>query len=146
MQSYEGPGLTALLGITEPFLMLDGVEIDRDALTATGRKRLAEDAWFYACHFVDEPVMPGVLQAEAMLQTIVATACDHLGIGAKDCLINKSSVNFFRKIAGSGDLRVDAAVKIEQSGFITAKAALHFDGNKAADGSFRYLLPGKVKL
>lgn len=146
MQSYDQAGLTALLGITAPFLMLDGVDIDRAALTATGRKQLDDGAWFYACHFVDDPVMPGVLQAEAMLQTIVTTACDHLGIGAKDCLINKSSVNFFRKITGAGALSVEAAVKIEHSGFITAKASLHFDGNKAADGSFRYLLPGKVKI
>lgn len=144
--NYDRPALMALLGITEPFLLLDGVAISRDTLTATGCKRLCNDAWFYTCHFVDEPVMPGVLQCEVMLQTIVTTACDRLGIGAKDCLINKSVVNFFSKIAGAGDLSVVAELKIERSGFITAKAALNFNGIKAADGSFRYILPGKIVL
>jgi len=146
MKNYDASALTALLGITDPLLLLDDVAINRDALTATGSLRLSEDAWFYPCHFVDEPVMPGVLQSEVMLQTIVTTACDRLGIRAKDCLINRFSVNFFSKIAGAGDLSVEAALTIERSGFITAKAALYFRGIKASDGSFRYLLPGKMTL
>ena len=40
-----------------------------------GRKLLKQDEWFFKSHFTDvEPVMPGTLQTECMLQTIIAVA------------------------------------------------------------------------
>ncbi len=89
--------------------------------------------------------MPGVLQTEVMLQTIVACLCHDYSTTAKHCLINKSSVNFFEKIQGAGLISVNAQIGHETKGLIVATATLQFRGKKTAIGSFRFILPSKFK-
>ena len=58
------------LQISDPFLMID---IGRDIIpgkSANSIKYLDND-WFFECHLKNELAMPGTLQLEAMLQTLV---------------------------------------------------------------------------
>ena len=119
--------------------MLDSVEWINATSTVVGTKQLDSSMWFYQCHFVDDPVMPGVLQTEAMLQTIVTALCLKHQTQAKYCLINKSTVNFFDKIQGSGLLQVTANVDPEKVGMTAARASLHFNDRRVASGDFRYI-------
>ena len=64
--------LSTLLRISNPFLMIDKVTNIIPSFSGRGSKHINKDEWFYKCHFTDEPIMPGALQIEAMLQTIVA--------------------------------------------------------------------------
>ena len=62
-----------LLEITPPFLMIDHIKEIKPGKTAYGIKKLSQDEWFFQCHLKNEGTMPGVLQIEAMLQTLVLT-------------------------------------------------------------------------
>lgn len=52
-----------------PFLLLDCIEELEPGVKAVGYKNITYDESFFAGHFPDEPVMPGVLMVEALAQT-----------------------------------------------------------------------------
>ena len=50
-----------------PFLLIDKI-ISMDGTSVVGMKNVTMNEGFFVGHFPDEPVMPGVLQVEAMAQ------------------------------------------------------------------------------
>ncbi|HET9240819.1 MAG TPA: beta-ketoacyl synthase N-terminal-like domain-containing protein [Oligoflexus sp.] len=56
-----------------PILMVDAIEV-KDAQRVFGKKTVRTDEWFFDAHFYQDPVMPGSLGLEALLQTLKAAA------------------------------------------------------------------------
>ncbi|KUN42100.1 hypothetical protein AQJ30_01670 [Streptomyces longwoodensis] len=74
----QDPGLNPALRLPDARLrMVDEILVDRTggprgigAITA--HKRLEPDAWYFACHFPDDPVLAGSMVAEGAVQTLQA--------------------------------------------------------------------------
>ncbi|MEV1067408.1 beta-ketoacyl synthase N-terminal-like domain-containing protein [Streptomyces sp. NPDC050263] len=74
----QDPGLNPALRLPDARLrMVDEIHIDRTggprglgAITA--HKRLEPDAWYFECHFPDDPVLAGSMVAEGAVQTLQA--------------------------------------------------------------------------
>jgi 3-hydroxymyristoyl/3-hydroxydecanoyl-(acyl carrier protein) dehydratase len=56
-----------------PILMVDAIDV-KDAQRIFGKKTVRTDEWFFDAHFYQDPVMPGSLGLEALLQTLKAAA------------------------------------------------------------------------
>ncbi|MDO5524025.1 MAG: bifunctional UDP-3-O-[3-hydroxymyristoyl] N-acetylglucosamine deacetylase/3-hydroxyacyl-ACP dehydratase [Bacteroidia bacterium] len=77
LQPYYDPAVEPLMDINRvkqllphryPFLMVDKV-IEQTETSIVGVKNITNDEPYFVGHFPEEPVMPGVLQIEAMAQT-----------------------------------------------------------------------------
>ena len=83
-----------------PFLLVDRIESLEPGISAVGYKAVTYDEPYFAGHFPQEPVMPGVLIVEALAQTSVKRVhveglCDLAGLeGIRDLHYEKEGAVF----------------------------------------------------
>jgi 3-hydroxyacyl-[acyl-carrier-protein] dehydratase len=89
-----------------PFLLIDKVVDVRPDKDATGIKNVTINEPFFAGHFPQRPVMPGVLIIESMAQTAAVLVVQTLGTEAEGKLVYFMSVDNarFRKPVVPGDV------------------------------------------
>jgi beta-hydroxyacyl-ACP dehydratase FabZ len=92
-----------------PFLMVDRiVEMDMEAGTVVGLKNLTMNEEFFQGHFPGNPVMPGVLQMEAMAQVAGVMLNSRAGNEGKTAYFMSMNKVKFRKMVIPGDqLRIE---------------------------------------
>ena len=74
--------IEALIPHRWPFLLVDRiVEYDPEAARIVGLKGVTATEWFFQGHFPGLPVMPGVLQVEALAQTMAVYVAKQPGFG-----------------------------------------------------------------
>ena len=78
-----------------PFLLVDRLEVEEPGVKGIGLKNVTMNEEFFQGHFPGNPVMPGVLQIEAMAQTAGAVVIS----GMENYKENKLGV-FFMSIDG----------------------------------------------
>jgi 3-hydroxyacyl-[acyl-carrier protein] dehydratase/trans-2-decenoyl-[acyl-carrier protein] isomerase len=129
----------------DPMLMFDRVTRIADSGGAHGRGEvLAEldirpDLWFFACHFLEDPVMPGCLGLDAMWQLIgfFLAWSGHRGMGRA---LGVEEVRF------TGEVRPTARLvtyRIDVKRVIARKLVMvSGDGSMAVDGQTIYTAKG----
>lgn len=124
-----------------PFLFVDRViEVERGK-RAVALKCVTIDEPFFAGHFPEYPVMPGVLIAEALAQT--AAFCVMGGDGLKDrlpLLVGLDNFRFRRQVVPGDVLRLEAElVQLRRiSGRAHGRALV--DGQVAAEGDILFVI------
>ena len=133
--------ISKLIKINHPFLMVDQIKKLKPAKYGEGIKIINENEWFFKCHLLNEPLMPGTLQIESMLQTIICIIYSDSKKKYGNLLITKSNANFFRKINSAGKLEIKANILDLKKGIIEANAVTKFKGLKASEGKFKFIDP-----
>lgn len=102
-----------------PFLLVDRLEVEVPGEKGVGLKNVTMNEEFFQGHFPGNPVMPGVLQIEAMAQTAGALVM----LSMEDCKDQKAGVFFmsidgvkFRKPVKPGDQLRMHVEKIKERG------------------------------
>jgi 3-hydroxyacyl-[acyl-carrier-protein] dehydratase len=97
----------------DPFLLLDEVRDIRLNESAVGVKTLTGEEQWFAGHFPDQPIMPGVLMIEALAQTAGVLVVDTLGMIDQGLLVYFMTVDKtrFRRLVTPGD-RLEFHVRI----------------------------------
>ena len=144
MKKLTKKKIISLTKITQPFLMVDSLEKIKSLKSATGVKKVTRNSWFFKCHFIDQPMMPGTLIQESMLQTIIATLHTSQKFKDKIFLIISSKTNFYSKVDKPTVLKIDIKIlKIRKSIIETFVVVSNNKNIKIATGNYKHFISPK---
>jgi 3-hydroxyacyl-[acyl-carrier-protein] dehydratase len=131
-----------------PFLLVDRiVEYDEEAKRIVAIKGVTATEWFFQGHFPNLPVMPGVLQVEALAQTMAVYVAkqprfgDRIGLfaGIDDCR--------FKRVVNPGDtLRLEVTMEKLGGRFGRGRGIASVDGETACEATMSFIIPGEGVL
>jgi len=131
-----------------PFLLVDRImEEDRERGYIRGEKGVTASEWFFQGHFPELPVMPGVLQVEALAQTMAVYVARQEGFGDRIGLFAAIDEVRFKRIVQPGD-RLTLEVTMEKLGrrFGKGRAVASVDGEVACEGVLSFIIPPEGAL
>jgi 3-hydroxyacyl-[acyl-carrier-protein] dehydratase len=126
-----------------PFLLVDRiVEEDRERGYIRGEKGVTASEWFFQGHFPELPVMPGVLQVEALAQTMAVYVARGEGFGDRIGLFAAIDDCRFKRIVQPGD-RLTLEVTMEKLGrrMGRGRAVASVDGEVACEATLSFIIP-----
>jgi 3-hydroxyacyl-[acyl-carrier-protein] dehydratase len=140
--------ITRLIPHRWPFLLVDRiVEEDRSRGYIRGEKGVTASEWFFQGHFPDLPVMPGVLQVEALAQTMAVYVAREEGFGDRIGLFAAIEDCRFKRIVQPGD-RLTLEVTMEKLGrrMGRGRAVASVDGEVACGATLSFIIPPEGAL
>jgi len=136
--------ISQYLEITPPFLMLDYVDEIIPGKKAHGVKNLTDDEWFFKCHMQRELAMPGTLQIEAMLQTLVLTIYTMEGHEGKFAYISHMNTKLYSKISPGNQFVIHADLLSYKRGMAKGVAVGKVNDETVCRGEFTFVSPHDV--
>lgn len=123
--------LERILDITDPFLMIDHALEVAPGKFAHVERQVLPSTWFMQCHLTKAPVMPGVLQAEVMLQAFALPVLLDTGHIGQQSFLKHFEVALYRKVEWRDTpfvLQATATISEARRGIYKGAADLHMDG------------------
>ena len=141
MKKLNKKKIISLTKIINPFLMVDNVKNIVSLKSATGIKKVSKNAWFFKCHFTDQPMMPGTLIQESILQTIIATLYSSKKFKERICLITSSNTKFYSKVDKPTILNIKIKIlKITKLKIEASAVVVDYKNVKIASGNYKYFI------
>ena len=140
MIPFKTSKIKNLIKISGKLLMIDEITSFKIRKKIYAKKKLSKNEWFYKIHLTNRPIMPGILQSEAMQQSIVSL----LYLDAKykhfDILIFSSKNTFFSEINGSKSLKIISNIIEIKENFIKARSVIKIKNKIMSKGEFTFML------
>jgi len=131
-----------------PFLLVDRiVEYDPAAKRIVGLKSVTATEWFFQGHFQGQPIMPGVLQVEALAQTMGVYVAQQPGFGDRLGLFAAIDECRFKHVVVPGDqLRLEVTMERLGSKFGRGKAVARVNGEVACEAVLSFIIAPESAL
>ena len=139
MRSLKKNKIKNLIKISGDLLMIDETTSYKIGKKIHAKKKLSKNEWFYKIHFTNRPLMPGILQSEAMLQSIVTLLYLDKRYKLSDILIFKSKSTFFSEINGSQTLKIISNILEIKNKYIKASSAIKINNKIMSRGEFIFI-------
>ena len=135
--------IEALIPHRWPFLLVDRiVEYDLAARRIVGLKAVTATEWFFQGHFPGLPVMPGVLQVEALAQTMAVFVAKQPGFGDRIGLFGGIDECRFKRVVTPGDtLRLEITMDKLGRRFGRGRGIATVDGRVACEATLSFIIP-----
>ncbi|HEY2915792.1 MAG TPA: 3-hydroxyacyl-ACP dehydratase FabZ [Candidatus Limnocylindrales bacterium] len=135
--------IEALIPHRWPVLMVDRiVEYDAEAKRIVGLKGVTATEWWAQGHFPGLPVMPGVLQVEALAQTMAVYVAKQPGFGDRIGLFAAIDETRFKRVVVPGDtLRLEVTMQKLGSRFGRGRGVASVDGEVACEATLSFIIP-----
>ena len=135
--------IEALIPHRWPMLMVDRiVEYDPDAKRIVGIKGITATEWWAQGHFPGLPILPGVLQVEALAQTMAVYVAKQPGFGDRIGLFAGIDEVRFKRVVSPGDLlRLEVTMEKLGSRFGRGRGVASVDGEVACEGLLSFIIP-----
>ena len=126
-----------------PFLLVDRIdEYDPEARRIVGVKAVTATEWYFQGHFPGLPVMPGVLQVEALAQTMAIYVAKQEGFPSARGLFAGVDECRFKRVVKPGDvLRLEVTMEKLGRRFGRGKAVASVDGEVCCEASLSFIIP-----
>ncbi len=126
-----------------PFLLVDRIiEYDPAAKRIVGLKAVTASEWFFQGHFPGLPVLPGVIQVEALAQTMAVYVARQPGFGDRIGLFAGIDEVRFKRVVVPGDtLRLEVVMEKLGSRFGRGRAVATVNGEVACQGLLSFVIP-----
>lgn len=140
--------IQALIPHRWPFLLVDRiVEYDDAARRIVGLKGVTASEWFFQGHFPSLPVMPGVLQVEALAQTMAVYVAKQPGFGDRIGLFAGIDECRFKRVVSPGDtLRLEVTMEKLGGRFGRGRGVASVNGEIACQATLSFIIPGEGVL
>jgi len=125
----------------DPFLLVDEVTELEPGVRAVGRYLVSADAWYLAGHFPGNPIMPGVLQVEALAQVGAICGLSHPDFAGKLALFaGIDDVRFKRIVRPDDVLDLECRIVRLRGPIGRAEAEASVGGELACRGQITFAL------
>lgn len=132
--------ISKILNIKGNLLMLDTTEIFLSKKKSISKKKINICDWFFKEHLVANPLMPGILITETMLQSSICILKKKFKLQNKQILIIKKNVSFLDKInKENGILKTNTIIKKSKSKYFQSESTSFFKSKKIAHGKFMFI-------
>jgi 3-hydroxyacyl-[acyl-carrier-protein] dehydratase len=140
--------IEALIPHRWPILMVDRIiEYDAEEKRIVGIKGVTATEWWAQGHFPGLPVMPGVLQVEALAQTMAVYVAKQPGFGDRIGLFAGIDDCRFKRVVVPGDtLRLEVTMEKIGSRFGRGKGVASVDGQVACEATLSFVIPPEGTL
>jgi 3-hydroxyacyl-[acyl-carrier-protein] dehydratase len=131
-----------------PILLVDRiVEYDPDAKRIVGIKAVTATEWFFQGHFPGLPVVPGVIQVEALAQTMAVYVAKQPGFGDRIGLFAGIDDCRFKRVVVPGDvLRLEVTMEKLGGRFGRGRGVASVDGQLACEATLSFIIPAEGAL
>ena len=126
-----------------PFLLVDRiVEYEPAAGRIVGEKAVTATEWFFQGHFPGLPVMPGVIQVEALAQTMAVYVAQQEGFGDRIGLFAGIEECRFKRVVTPGEvLRLEVTMERLGRRFGRGRAVASVGGEVACEATLSFIIP-----